>query len=190
MPSQLLLWLCDCSGSMAGARIASLNYAVWSVLQAIDHTRPRPQVSTAVVAFGDAAVWHLRQPAPASGVAWRELRAGGETAMGAALELVAAALAHWPELAAGPPPVLVLVSDGQPTDDFEAGRAALAASRAGRAARRCAVAIGDDADLDVLESFVGPGGPDVLRAHNAEQLLDALWAVAGLPVIANAEGAK
>jgi hypothetical protein len=55
------------------------------------------------------------------------------------------------------PPVLVLISDGQPTDDFEAGLAALMAEPWARKAVRLAIAMGHDADEEVLQRFIGPG---------------------------------
>ena len=48
---------------------------------------------------------------------WQDLQAGGITAMGEALELVGAALQSPPMEERALPPVLVLISDGQPTDD-------------------------------------------------------------------------
>jgi hypothetical protein len=54
------------------------------------------------------------------------------------------------------PPVLVLISDGQPTDDFDRGLRALMREPWGRKAVRLAIAMGHDADLDVLQQFIGP----------------------------------
>ena len=50
------------------------------------------------------------------------------------------------------PPVLVLISDGQPTDDFGKGLEDLLGQPWGKKAVRVAIAIGDDADLEVLRA--------------------------------------
>ncbi len=97
--------------------------------------------------------------------------------MGAALAALAEQLT--PEGMPGRqlPPVIVLVSDGQPTDDFEAGLARLMASPYGRKAIRIAIAIGADADLDVLSRFIAHPEFKPLQAHNAEALVNRIkWA--------------
>jgi hypothetical protein len=53
------------------------------------------------------------------------------------------------------PPVLVLISDGQPTDDFESGLARLMTNPWAQKAVRLSIAIGHEADLDVLQQFIG-----------------------------------
>ena len=70
----------------------------------------------------------------------------------------------------GFPPVLVLVSDGQPTDDFESGLGQLMSEPWGRAAVRLAIAIGSDADIDVLNSFIADPVISPLSAKDPEQL--------------------
>jgi uncharacterized protein YegL len=71
----------------------------------------------------------------------------------------------------GLPPVLVLISDGQPTDDFESGLKELMAVPWGKKAVRIGIAIGEDADMEVLQQFIGNKELQPLHAHNAEQLV-------------------
>ncbi|HEU4769617.1 MAG TPA: hypothetical protein VFS77_19780, partial [Pyrinomonadaceae bacterium] len=68
------------------------------------------------------------------------------------------------------PPVLVLISDGQPTDDFTSGLQALMNEPWGRKAVRIAIAIGDDADQEVLKKFIGNPELRPLQANNPEAL--------------------
>ena len=68
------------------------------------------------------------------------------------------------------PPVLVVVSDGRPTDDFESGLERLLAEPWGRRAVRLAIAIGTDADLDVLARFIGDPEIRPFTAGDPEQL--------------------
>ena len=75
------------------------------------------------------------------------------------------------------PPVLVLLSDGQPTDDFDAGLSALMDQPWGQKAVRLAIAIGSDADLDVLQKFIGHPEIRPLVAKNAADLVRFIrWA--------------
>jgi uncharacterized protein YegL len=68
------------------------------------------------------------------------------------------------------PPVVVLVSDGYPTDDFATGLAALMSEPWGKKAVRVAIAIGQDADTAALERFIGNAEIKPVRANNPEQL--------------------
>jgi hypothetical protein len=70
------------------------------------------------------------------------------------------------------PPVLVLVSDGQPTDNFNKGLASLMDEPWGKKAVRVAIAIGEDADLEVLRKFIGHAEIEPLQANNPEALVN------------------
>lgn len=169
------LYLCDCSGSMeAQGKIESLNQAIRQSLPgmaAVARENPEARVLVRAVAFADTARWHIATPTPVEELRWPDLRAGGVTALGAALRLVAAELRSPPMEARALPPVLVLVSDGQPTDDFEAGLAELLAQPWARRAVRLAIAMGADADGEVLQRFIGPHAERrPLQAGNATTL--------------------
>jgi len=69
------------------------------------------------------------------------------------------------------PPVLVLISDGQPTDDFSGGLQALMNEPWGRKAVRVAIAIGEDADHEVLKQFIANPELEPLQANNPESLI-------------------
>ncbi len=66
--------------------------------------------------------------------------------------------------------MIVVISDGQPTDDFDAGLAALMDQPWGRRAVRLAIAIGRDADLDVLQRFIGDPAIRPFAAKDPDQL--------------------
>ena len=97
--------------------------------------------------------------------------------MGKALSLVAEQLRIPPMTDRALPPVLVLVSDGMPTDDFGVGLKALMAEPWGVKAVRLAIAVGQDADRDVLARFIGTSELQPLQANNAPALTNYLkWA--------------
>lgn len=95
---------------------------------------------------------------------------GGNTDMGAAFHLLAAALKVPPMPERALPPVLVLLSDGQPTDDFDSGLTALMRRPWAKKAVRLAISIGHDADLDILQRFIGHNEMAPLQANNPEAL--------------------
>ena len=174
------IWVCDCSGSMSGSKIQQLNHAIRESIphmQVVADENPNADVLVRALRFSHGAQWHI---APAERVAdfkWVDLKADGETDMGRALSMVADQLKMPPMAERALPPVLVLVSDGQPTDDFNAGLKALMDQPWGRKAVRIAIGIGDDADMDVLQKFIGNPEIKPLKADNAETLVRYIkWA--------------
>jgi uncharacterized protein YegL len=174
------IFIADCSSSMDGDKIQSLNHAI---REAIPHMRevangnPNAEVLVRAVKFSAGAAWHVSQPTPVGDFEWHDLAANGMTDMGRGLVLVTDALKTPPMPERALPPVLVLISDGQPTDDFDGGLRALMAEPWGKKAVRLAIAIGEDADTAVLQRFIGHAELQPLRANNAEDLVKYIrWA--------------
>ena len=167
------IWLADCSGSMGGEKIESLNQAIKEAIPPMRQEaeiNPTAEVLVRAIKFSDTATWHIAEPIPLEQFKWTDLKAGGTTAMGEALRLVAEALNMDKMEKRGLPPALVLVSDGQPTDDFKGGLKQLMQEPWGTKAARIAIAIGKDADRDVLQQFIGHSEYKPLEANNLEAL--------------------
>ena len=169
------IWIADCSGSMAiDGKIQSLNTAIKEAIphmQDVADENPNAQVLVRAVRFSDGAQWHVSQPTDIADFKWDDLDAGGVTAMGKALSIVADQLKIPPMDERALPPVLVLISDGQPTDDFTGGLQALMNEPWGRKAVRIAIAIGEDADQEVLKKFIANPELRPLQANNPESLI-------------------
>ena len=100
---------------------------------------------------------------------WINVSAGGVTDMGKGLQLLASELSTTlPENSLGP--VIALVTDGYPTDDIRAGLSALFSEPWGKRAVRIAIAIGSDAGLDVLASYIDDDEMQPLLAFNPAEL--------------------
>jgi uncharacterized protein YegL len=169
------IWILDCSGSMAGEKIQQLNFAIREAIPAMQETageNPNAQVLVRVVTFSDGARWHLSTPTPVADFRWSDISAGGVTDMGKALLLVTEQLRIPPMTDRALPPVLVMISDGQPTDDFGSGLKALMAEPWGKRAVRMTIAVGQDADHDVLTKFMGSAELKPLQANNAPALVN------------------
>jgi uncharacterized protein YegL len=155
-------------------KIQSLNTAIKEAIphmQDVADENPNAQVLVRAVKFSDGAQWHLSQPTDIADFKWEDLEAGGVTAMGMALGIVADQLKIPPMTDRALPPVLVLISDGQPTDDFTGGLQALMNEPWGRKAVRIAIAIGEDVDQEVLKRFIGNPELKPLQANNPEALI-------------------
>lgn len=168
------IWIADCSGSMAGDKIQSLNFAIRDAIphmQKVADDNPNAQVLVRALAFSSGAQWHISQPTPVADFKWTDLKASGVTDMGRAFAAVADQLKIPPMTERALPPVLVLISDGQPTDDWEKGLDGLLDAPWGKKAVRIAIAIGSDADKDVLQKFIGHSELQPLEANNPEALV-------------------
>ena len=188
-------WICDCSGSMqADGKIQSLNNAIKEALPHMQHAaeeNPNAQVFVRAARFSDGAQWHVAVPTPVTDFRWTDLKAGGMTDMGKAIRMVAEQLRIPPMSDRALPPILVLVSDGQPTDDYAAAMRELLDLPWGKRAVRIAVAIGVDADQDALQVFVGNPEIPVLQANNAETLVNYIrWASTAVLKAASAPASR
>ena len=167
-------WITDCSGSMGvDGKIQSLNNAIRDSIPEMKNVaqeNPNARVLVRALKFSQGAEWHVAQPTPIADFTWSDLTADGVTDLGQALSKLADQLQVSNMPKRGLPPVLVLVSDGQPTDDFEAGLEELLATPWGQKAVKIAIAIGDDADKEVLQQFIDNPEFEPLQANNSEEL--------------------
>jgi uncharacterized protein YegL len=174
------IFLLDVSGSMAGAKIQSLNFAIDEAIPEMKRVAAEnvnAQIYVRVITFGSYAKWHIAKRTPIEELTWKHVQVDGATMMGAALKEVAEALEDKNMPERGLPPVLVLVSDGMPSDSFEQGMKALLKTRWGKKAVKMAIAIGDDADHDILKRFTDDVEKPILQANNASDLVNYIrWA--------------
>lgn len=165
---------------MLGSKIQSLNFAIKEAIKPMQDTagdNPHAQVLVRAVTFANGARWHLATPTPVANFQWTDVQASGLTDMGKALALVAEQLKIPPMSDRALPPVLVLISDGQPTDDFGSGLKKLMAEPWAQRAVRLAIAVGRDADKSVLSKFIGHSELQPLQADNSSALVDYIrWA--------------
>ncbi|MFB6613255.1 protein kinase [Streptomyces sp. NPDC056367] len=172
------IWLLDCSRSMlTSGKITALNYAVRETIpemrsQASDN--PGKALMVRALTFGGGARWHIAEPTDIHHLTWKDADAYGDRDMGAAFRLAARAL-HVPPMPQWAwRPVLALVSDGRPTDDWRSGLRELDATPLGRRAVRVAVPLGADADHDVLQKFLADDNVQPLDAFSPKRLAAAI----------------
>jgi uncharacterized protein YegL len=173
-------WVLDCSGSMAGNKIQSLNFAIRECIPAMQEEarhNPEAQMFVRVLTFSSGARWHIAKPTRLDDFKWDDVQAEGVTDMGRAMELLAEALSVEAMGERALPPVLVLITDGQPTDNFAGGLKKLMDNPWAKKAVRIGIGMGDDADLGVLEKFIAHPEFKPLRADNVPTLTKYIkWA--------------
>lgn len=173
--------LADVSGSMAESdKIGALNEALKSMIQSFaKESRLRAEIQVGLITFGiNGAQEHLHVVAARRIQGVQALQASGPTPMGAAFQLAQ----QWLEDKERIPsrayrPVLVLVSDGAPTDDWQAPLQAFKASERAQKATRFAMAIGADADKDMLAQFTNDREAPVFEADGARDIVRFFRAV-------------
>lgn len=169
------IWIADCSSSMGrDGKIQALNTAIRKAIPYMRKVAKKEthfQILMRAVRFSNGAEWHIAQPTPVELFEWIDLQAQGDTDMGKAFELVAEQLKIPPMEQRAITPVLVLVSDGQPTDDFASGLKYLLGLPWGQRALRIAIAVGEDADHSMLQEFISNPELKPLEAATSPETL-------------------
>lgn len=157
----VLFFVADTSGSMGGTKIQSVNQAVSEVipmLEEISAGNADAQIKIAALEFSSGWNWMYDQPKAASEFIWRDLSADGLTDLGAACVELNNKLSRsaFMQSATGAfAPVIILMTDGEPTDDYSGGIRKLKENKWFQNAIKISLAIGTDANKDVLKEFTG-----------------------------------
>lgn len=174
--TMVLFFLIDTSGSMAGTKIGTLNATVEEIipdLRDLSDSNADAQIKIAVMQFSTGAEWiTAKGPENLDNFAWHFLEAGGVTDLGEACRELNSKLstkAFMQEATGSYAPAIFLMSDGAPTDDYKKPLEELKRNNWFKKAIKVALAIGDNANLDVLEEFTGTNEA-VLEAKNKEML--------------------
>jgi uncharacterized protein YegL len=170
----VMFFLIDTSGSMEGTKISSVNTAIREVIPELrDIGGADIDLKIAVMEFSTGLRWqNPAGPAPVETFSWSNLSADGATNLGAAFHDLNAKLSRNSFLqapSASVAPVIMLMSDGLPSDDWEGPLAVLRNNNWFKSAVKVALAIGSDADAEILAQFTGT--PEtVLTVYTPETL--------------------
>jgi uncharacterized protein YegL len=155
----VLFFIVDTSGSMTGTKIGTVNTAIREVLPELKGIGGSDvDLKIACLKFSCGCSWMHTSPVPAENFQWNNLSADGETDFGAACKELSDKLSRDKFLAApsaSVAPAIILMSDGEPTDDYKKRLSELRENKWYKYAIKVAVAIGEDANIDVLKEFTG-----------------------------------
>ena len=169
LPVYLLL---DVSGSMRGEKINNLNEAAHDMIRSMaDEEKMEVEILISIIKFGSDVNVHLPATS-ASQVDWQDLTAYGETKMGGALRKAKEMIEDKEIIPLRAyRPTIVLVSDGQPNDaGWETAMDDFINTGRSQKCDRMAMAIGQDADENVLKRFIDGTEHELFYASNAKQL--------------------
>ena len=172
--SMVILFLVDTSKSMEGSKLESLNKVMGDILpELIGVGEAGTDVKAAVMSFSSGCEWITPEPVLIEEFQrWENLTADGVTDLGEACEELAAKLSRnaflrSPSLSYAP--VIFLITDGYPTDNYKKGFEMLKRNRWFQYGLKIALAIGSNVDMDVLREFTDDEEL-VLQACGAEML--------------------
>lgn len=173
--TMVLFFLVDTSGSMSGAKIGTVNSAIEEIvpeLKDISETNADAQIKVATLSFSTGAKWIDSAPVPAEDFRWTYLDANGVTDLGEACIQLNEKLSrteYMSDATGSFAPAIFLMSDGEPTDNYKYGLEKLKQNNWFKKAIRVAIAIGDDANMEVLSEFTG-NSEAVITVHTPEAL--------------------
>lgn len=174
--TMLLFFVVDSSGSMEGTKIGELNVAISEVMPVIGDisaSNADAQIKIAALEFSSGTEWMYPQPVEAEQFQWRDLEAGGLTCFGEACSELNGKLSKthgfMNDAAGSYAPAIILFSDGEPTDNYKHELEKLKNNSWFKHAIKVAIAIGEDANQDILAEFT-TNKEAVLTVHNKEQL--------------------
>lgn len=180
-----LFLMVDTSGSMSGEKIAAVNDAIRNVIpivSTINDDNPDAEIKISALSFSSSCNWINSSPVAVNDFRWTDLDADGWTCMGEATRELNRQLSHkhgFLTSASGSyAPVIIMLSDGAPTDDFSSAMGEILNNSWFRHSMRIAIAIGSDADTEVLKTFTG--NPELVFRVSS---IDALRAVIKATVV-------
>lgn len=178
-----LFFVIDTSSSMSGNKIGAVNDAIVNVLpilEDISAANPDAEIKVAALEFSSGCKWLYNEPKLANEFIWQDVTASGLTSLGEACMELSSKLSRngFMKSASGSfAPVIILLSDGGPTDNYKSGLAKLQENKWFKAAIKIAIAIGEEADLDVLKDFTD-NIEAVFTVHNIDALKQIIRVVA------------
>ncbi|MCL2187066.1 MAG: VWA domain-containing protein [Treponema sp.] len=169
----VLFFLVDTSGSMEGTKMGAVNTAIREVLPELKGIGGSDvDLKIACLKFSTGCSWMHPSPVPVDNFQWNNLSADGFTDFGAACKELSEKMSKDKFLSApsaSVAPAIFLMSDGEPTDTYKNGLDALQRNNWFKYAIKVAVAIGDDANANVLQEFTG-NSEAVIKVHTPEAL--------------------
>ena len=177
----VMFFLIDTSGSMKGTKMGELNTAIEELIPEIRRTGAADtDIKIAVMTFSSDVAWITPQPVPIETFEWSRLRADGETNMGAAFselnnKLSRSAFMSTPSLSYAP--VIFLMTDGYPSDDYRQYIDILNSNSWFKYAVKTALAIGSDPNDEMLELFTGDKDA-VIHSSTGDELVQIIKKIA------------
>ena len=175
-----VFFVIDTSGSMAGTAIAQVNMGIQDTIETLKQEAHNAdaQLKLAVLEFNSGATW-LNPAGPQDVEDFmfaNPLEAHGLTDMGAALTELDSKLsrsAYLNAIQGNYLPLIIFLSDGQPTDDYLKALEKIRKNKWFKNARKIAFAVGDAPDITMLANVTG-NVESVIKMEDLSQLANLI----------------
>lgn len=157
----VVFYLIDLPNCMVEGEIAFLNEKMRNhifEMKRMAEENADAFIKFAVMKVSNGADWITPRPVDYDAFEWIDLNSRGASCLGEACELLNSKLSKdefLQDKIGNLAPIIILISNGKPNDDFKSGLVKLKENRWFRHAIKAAIAIGDEADKDVLADFTG-----------------------------------
>lgn len=165
-----LYFLVDTSGSMDGAKIASVNDTMENIISELKLYSKNGDVKINVLSFARRVKWMYEQTCSIADFEWVRLTASGMTSLGNAIKLLSEDIE---EKVVDEEVKILLISDGLPTDDFNEGVEILNTVLKNKKSNRFAIAL-EGADVSILDLFTGNHN-NVFFLETLDDLMDSMF---------------
>ncbi len=159
-----IFFLIDTSGSMDGKKIGQVNSAIEEIipdLKKLSESQADSEIRLAILKFSTGSEWVTPNLMSLDSFDdWEPLEAAGLTDLGSALDELNSKLSKTgfmggPSATSGfYSPIIILLSDGEPTDDYMTALKKIRENKWYQSAMKIAIAIGEDANKDVLKKTI------------------------------------
>lgn len=178
-----LFYLVDISGSMSGDKIESINQVMPEVIRIVTEisadNKDNAEIAVSALLFSNGTKWMYQEALDSDDFRWIDQKAWGGTDMGeACIELEKALHREGPKAqlkasAGHKNPAIILLSDGEPTDNYELGLQQLKKNNWFKSASKVAFGIGKGYDRKNLIKFTG-SDELVIEVDNVEALKEMI----------------
>jgi uncharacterized protein YegL len=168
-----VLLLLDVSGSMSfGGKIEALNESVRAMVETFaQETNTRAEIQVGIITFGGESKL-AQELTAAKNIRIQRYNADGGTPLGGALEIAKNLLEDRDKVPSRAyRPTVIMVSDGQPTDQYEKQLRDFIETGRSSKCHRMAIGIGQDADIDMMETFLDNEEMEVLQADSTRDIV-------------------
>lgn len=169
----VIIYMVDTSRSMRGTKLRTVNRVVRETIPQLYNIGGSDiEIKVAAMNFDNDCHWMHPEPVPIEDFSWIDVEDGGWTNLGAACleldsKLSRKEFMRTPSLSYAP--VIILFSDGAPTDEYEEALYTLSKNKWFKHSIRVAFAIGKKAKAEKLSLFTG--SPElVIESNNSKAL--------------------